>query len=289
MSDFANESWGSTDQQSGDFVTPRDLQNHLLMVFPRGYVAYMPTKFSTQNPNKTPDAICVDLVDLDGFDDAGQPGRLYRSTFFFQGQLIAALKRQINGKVLGVMELGQSKNGMNKPWVLTNAAGNPAAVERANAWFAANPDFTPSTFVERPATPPPPAAAPPQPGYGQPQGGGYQQPPQGYGASPQQQGYGQQGFQQPAYGGATQGQGGYGAPQGYPQGAPPPQQGYQQPQGGYGQPAPQQGYQQPAPQYAAVPGASIDPNELSMLQRMRLNADQQRVAQQGQYGDNPPF
>ncbi len=286
-----DDDWGRPVENSGEYARPELLAGHLLIVFPLGYVPFLLTKFTV--PGKKSDAICCDVVDLDDKDEAGNAGKIYRTSNLMQARIIQDLKPFIGRKVLGRVGKGVSKNGMNPPWVITDMSADPALMERARAWAQANPNFVKSEFVPRDeAAPPaqaqanapmPPAlqgfAQPMQQGYGQ--GYGQQQQPhyadqyhpvpaapaQGY-AQPQQQQYPADQFQQ--------------AP--YPQ-QPPPQ--YQQ--------QPQQQAQRPQPQYAPVDGSAIlTDGERSVLERMReqqnrRDLESQRQQQQAGFQDVPPF
>lgn len=267
-----SEEWGRV-VEGGEFVKPAQLNNHLVIIYPIGYIPFIQTKFSGQG-NKPSDGIAVDVVDLDDKNEQGLPGKVYRNSNFMQAQLIASLKTQIGSKVLGTIGQGVARNGMNPPWVVVDMSGDPTARERASAWLAANPNFQASPFVQR---------APVVGDSGAPAAQGYSQDPGGYYTPPQNQGY-----QQPA------------------------QQGYQQqpaqPQGGYQQGSPQNHTLDsmratnnnpappvappPAPQYVGVQG-SYQPSqeELTVLQarhQQRLLAEQE-AARQATFNDVPPF
>lgn len=277
-----SEDWGHAAEVGGEFVKPAQLNGHLVIVFPLGYIPFIPTKFSGQG-NKPSDGIAVDVVDLDDKNEFGQPGKVYRNSNFMQGHLIAALKSQIGSKVLGMISQGVAKNGMNAPWIIVDLSADPAARERGSAWIQANPDFRPSPFALREPRPEPAAQ-----GYSQPVGqfssDSRYAPDPGY----SQQGYppaGNPQFQQPVQ-----------PPQQYQQQqAPQPQYQQQpvQPQPQYHQPQ----YQQPQQQnYAPVAGSpQLDPNEMSVLQQHRAaraiaEAEAQKEAQrQASFNDVPPF
>jgi hypothetical protein len=266
-----NDDWGRPAEVGGEFVKPVQLNGHLIIVFPLGYIPFIATKFSGQS-GKPSDGIAVDVIDLDDLDDYGNPGKVYRNNSFMQSQLIASLKSQIGNKILGVMSQGTARNGMNPPWVIVDMSADPAALERGAAWKALNPNFRPSTFTPRAAAPVAPAQPPaqnyqqPNPGYSQP-GQGYQQPQSGgYQAPPQN-------YQQPV----SPPQGG-----GYQQPAAPPQ--YQQPQ--YQQPAQQQ------PAYVAAAGSpQISQEDMTVLQQHRAAraAVEAEAARQASFNDQPPF
>ena len=161
--------------EGGEFVKPAQLNGHLVIVYPIGYIPFIQTKFSGQG-NKPSDGIAVDVVDLDDKNEQGLPGKVYRNSNFMQAQMIGSLKSQIGNKVLGTIGQGVARNGMNPPWVIVDMSGDPTARERASAWLQANPNFQPSPFVQRSQAPAETTPA----GYSY-QGGqaqGYQQAPQ---------------------------------------------------------------------------------------------------------------
>lgn len=259
------EEWGRPAEIGGEFVKPAQLNGHLVIIYPLGYIPFIQTRFSGQT-NKPSDAIAVDVVDLDDKDEHGNPGKVYRNSNFMQAQLIAALKSQIGSKVLGVISQGVARNGMNAPWVVIDMSADQAARDRAQAWLAFNPNFRPSPFVPR-ENRPAPAAPAPQQGYNS----GGMTYPEMYGPPPQQP------APQPQY---SQGGG--------QQYTPPPQH------------VPQQQYQQPPqqqPQYAPVQGApALSQEDMSALQYHRAQraaaeaaANAEEARRQATYNDVPPF
>ena len=134
-------------ETTGEFMSPKQLAGHLVIVWPLGYVPFIQTKFT--RPDKPSDAICVDVVDLDAMGDDGIPGKLYRTCNWMQAQMIASLRPKIGSKLLGHVAQGLSKNGMNPPWMLNSATNDPQAMARGNAWIGAHPGYTPSEFVAR--------------------------------------------------------------------------------------------------------------------------------------------
>lgn len=158
------DEWGRSAEVGGEFIKPKDLRGHLLIVYPIGYIPHIQTRFSTAD--KKSDAVTVDVIDLDDKDEFGQPGKIYRNSNWMQSQLIVGLRPMIGRKVLGRIDMGVSRNGMNAPWVFNDALDDPTARERASAWSHAHPDFHPSTFNPyqpqpvSPAVQPPPQSAP---------------------------------------------------------------------------------------------------------------------------------
>lgn len=257
------DEWGRV-VEGGEFVKPSQLNGHLVIVYPIGYIPFIQTKFSGQS-GKPSDGIAVDVVDLDDKDEQGLPGKVYRNSNFMQAQLIGALKTQIGSKVLGVIGQGVARNGMNPPWVIVDMSGDPMARERASAWLQANPTFRPSPFIVREPMAPQPQTV--------------QGPAGHYGAPPAQQPYQQPPAQQPYQ--------------------PPAQQPYQQapaqPQPNYtlnsmASAAPAQPQQQQP--YAGVPGAAqLSQEDMTVLQhhrQQRLLAEQE-AARQATFNDTPPF
>lgn len=263
------EEWGRPAEIGGEFVKPAQLNGHLVIIYPLGYIPFIQTRFSGQT-NKPSDGIAVDVIDLDDKDEYGNPGKVYRNSNFMQAQLIAALKSQIGSKVLGVVSQGVARNGMNAPWVVIDMSGDAAARERAQAWLALNANFRPSPFVVRENRPPAPPA-PPQQGYNS----GGMTYPQMYGNAPQAP------QQQPA--------------QQFSSSQQQPQQPYVPPQQPPAQPQFQQPVQQNTPHYAPVQGsAPLTQEDMSVLQHYRAqraaaDADAQRQQQAAGFEDQPPF
>lgn len=247
--------------EGGEFVKPAQLNGHLCIVYPIGYVPFIQTRFSGQG-NKPSDGIAVDVVDLDDKNDQGLPGKVYRNSNFMQAQLIASLKSQIGSKVLGTFGQGVARNGMNPPWILIDMSGDPQARERASAWLQANPNFQPSPFVQRSQA----LGDSQQPGassnYGGGQNGSYQQQPA---------------QQSPA--------------QNYTLDSMRATNNVQPTNPGYQQPA-----QQSQPQYAGVEGAAqLSQEDMTVLQQHRAarviaEAERLKEAQrQASFQDQPPF
>src|SRR6188474_1999325 len=128
---------------------PQKLLGHLLMVWACEYIAHSPTKYS--RPDKPSDVIVVDVVDLDAEGEDGQPGFLCRRQWWRAAQIIGSLRPRLGATNPILAHMGQGVATMgNPPYVLNSATSNPQAVQRANAWLAAHPDFTPSKPYEPP-------------------------------------------------------------------------------------------------------------------------------------------
>ncbi len=69
--------------EGGEFVKPAQLNGHLVIVYPIGYIPFIQTKFSGQG-NKPSDGIAVDVVDLDDKNDQGLPGKVYQCLLLVQ-------------------------------------------------------------------------------------------------------------------------------------------------------------------------------------------------------------
>lgn len=273
---FDDDDWGHTVDSSGDFARVETLQTHLLIVFPRGYIEHHPTRFS--QPGKKSDVIVCDIVDLDAQDDHGAQGKVYRNAWLRQSQLIISLRPFIDKRVLGRINKGISRNGMNPPWVIADAVSEPGALDRARGWAQANPSFTLSPFdptrliepqgAPRPAGPPAqgwndPWASQPQsaPAYQPPAGTQqFQYPPQPPPPPPPQQPQ----YQQP-----------------YPPQQPYGQPDYQQQQPAYGPPPQQEVPRYPVPQNGA-PGQGQSTIDVMRAQRARRE-------EADPYGSDPPF
>ena len=283
---FDDDDWGPIAEGSGDYARVQQLENHLIIVFPLGYIDHHPTRFTT--PGKKSDVIVCDVIDLDDIDEHGNSGKIYRTAWWRSAQLIMHLRPMIGRRILGRIGKGIPRNGMNPPWVINDASADPAALERARGWGQAHSSFVLSTF-----TPPAVVAPSASPQYGPPpQQEQYRQPAQ---QQYQDQGYGQQQYapaqthqqqyQQPQYAPAQQqyapaqahqqqGQPNYAPPQ-------PSQQGYPQApqQNGYGQP-PSYPVQQSAP-------SQTDQLDLMRAERMRREAPPQPSNQW--QNEEPPF
>jgi hypothetical protein len=248
-----------------EYINPDQLAGTLIIVWPIQHVnPAPPTKFS--RPDKVDDAISVDVVTLEMPDDEGNP-KVYRAQLWRQSRLIQAFRQRIGqGPLLGTIGKGQATMGQ-PPWIFISLTHEAAAVEKANTWGVANPDFKPSEPREYTVPAPQPQqqyqqgygqqGPPPQQQWGQQQGAwsGQQQQPQ--------QQWGQQPTQQPPW---------HGAPQEQP---------------AWSRPAPQQQYQQQTP---PLPPQGANPAQQSILERLQQQHqnNQQQVpnpqTEQQQYG-----
>lgn len=132
------------EQTGGIRLNPKDIINHLLLVWVIDYVAHSPTQYS--RPDKPSDVIIVDAVDLDQVDADGNVGLVARKCWWRQAQLIQSLKPKIGGKdpLLVRMGKGGATMGRNAPYVLFSMTADPQCVGRAQQWLNTNPGFVPS-------------------------------------------------------------------------------------------------------------------------------------------------
>ena len=115
------------DDSGGARLYPKDIVNHLLLVWAIEYVEYSPTKFTK-------------------YDDNGEAGLLARKTWWRQGRLIGVLKPRVGkpNPILVRMTKAGAAQGQSAPFEIVSMSADPASVARANKWYAANPTFTPS-------------------------------------------------------------------------------------------------------------------------------------------------
>lgn len=128
----------------GPRLYPRDVLNHLLIVYSIDYIEHSPTRFT--KPGDRADVTVVDVIDLDLIDpDTNQPGLLARKVWWRGARLNGSLKGKVGSgtPLLARMAHGPATQGM-PPYVLNSMTQDPQAVARANGWFAANPGFKPS-------------------------------------------------------------------------------------------------------------------------------------------------
>jgi hypothetical protein len=132
------------EETGGIRLNPRDIVNHLLLIWAIDYVAHSPTQFS--RPDKPSDVIIVDAVDLDQVDENGQAGLVARKCWWRQAQLIQSLKPKVGGKdpMLVRMGRGGATMGRNAPYQLVSMTADAQCVSRATSWLMLNPGFTPS-------------------------------------------------------------------------------------------------------------------------------------------------
>lgn len=143
----ADDEWGELGV-SGDRVNPRDILNHLLIVWVVEYVAHSPTKFT--RPDKPSDVIVVDVCDLDLPDVDGYQGLLSRRVWWRQARLIGLLREKIGQRMLCKMTQGVASAGFNAPFQLVNMKADPEARARGEAWLNSHTNFVPSDPLKGP-------------------------------------------------------------------------------------------------------------------------------------------
>lgn len=141
------------EETGGIRLNPRDIVNHLLLVWVIDYVPHSPTQFT--RPDKPSDVIIVDAVDLDQVDEYGTPGLLARKCWWRQAQLIQSLRGKIGGKAPLLVRMGKggATMGRNAPYVLMSMTADQQCVRRANEWLNQNKHFVPSTPGVQPVVP----------------------------------------------------------------------------------------------------------------------------------------
>jgi len=132
------DEWGELNA-TGDRVNPRDIINHLLIVWVVEYVPHSPTKFT--RPDKPSDVIVVDVCDLDTPDADGYQGLLSRRVWWRQARIISMLRDKLGQRMLCRMTQGTASTGFNAPFQLINMKSDPEARQRGEQWLAAHPDF----------------------------------------------------------------------------------------------------------------------------------------------------
>ena len=137
-----NEDWADPTDISGDRLNPRDIIDHLLIIWPIEYVAHSPTVHS--RPDRPSDLIIVDVVDLDQPDENGFQGALYQHVWWRQSRLIAKCRDRIGQRLLCYMTKAAPKPGFNPAFELLSAKGDAEALARGEAWIKAHPNFQPS-------------------------------------------------------------------------------------------------------------------------------------------------
>lgn len=189
------------EQAERTYLSPPDMINHLLLVWPVRYEPVTVTKYPRLD-GKPSDAVYVDIVDLSVRGEDGQPGKVMRQAKWTQGRLIRDTKGAIGVGRDDPMLVQMTKDG--DAYQIIEQAHNPGSVQMAQWWLQAHPHFQPGQDAPQYA----PANSGAVPGQYEAShapvvGGWPQQPPQG----PAHHSYPQQAY-------PTQ-------PQGYP--VPPPQ------------------------------------------------------------------
>jgi hypothetical protein len=129
---------------TGTKLYPKDVINHVLMVWATEYIAHSPTAYNDgSDPKKPCDVVVVDVVDLDMVDDNGALGLVSRGTWWRQGRLIQKLRNRVGkpNPLLGRMTKGVGPNGA---FELVDLSADEKALLRARNWWAISGGHVPS-------------------------------------------------------------------------------------------------------------------------------------------------
>ncbi len=99
-----------------------DAENHLVVIDVHSHESGIVTSLGEKDAIK---ATVHDITDQETYED----------TLIFPKVLVGSLKGRIGQKVLGTLGKGVAKPGQNAPWVLFDAAGDPAAVDQATKYL----------------------------------------------------------------------------------------------------------------------------------------------------------
>lgn len=122
------------------YLNPSDMVGHLLLVWPVRYEADTVTKYPRQD-GRPSDAVYVDVVDLNLPDETNQPGKVMRAAKWTQGRLIRDTKHAVGVPRDDGMLVQMGKDG--DAYQIIDMTTNPGAVQYANNWLAAHPQFQP--------------------------------------------------------------------------------------------------------------------------------------------------
>lgn len=122
------------------YLNPSDMVGHLLLVWPVRYEADTVTKYPRQD-GRPSDAVYADIVDLNLPDDQNQPGKVMRAAKWTQGRLIRDTKHAIGAPRDDAMLVQMAKDG--DAYQIIDMTTNPGAVQYAQNWLAAHPNFHP--------------------------------------------------------------------------------------------------------------------------------------------------
>ena len=138
---------------TGTKLYPKDIINHVLMVWATDYIERSPTAYNDgSDPNKPCDVVVVDVVDLDQVDeDTGNLGLVSRGAWWRQGRLIQRLKPRVGkpNPLVGRMLKGLGPNGA---FELLDLSADEKALTRARNWWALSGGLVPSTPLNGKAT-----------------------------------------------------------------------------------------------------------------------------------------
>lgn len=132
------------DFNQGIKAYPKDVINHVLMVWATEYIEHSPTQYNDgHDPSKPCDVVVVDVVDLDMVDEDGNLGQVSRGTWWRQGRLIQKLRNRVGkpNPLLGRMIKGLGPNGA---FELIDLSADEKALQRAQSFWQRSGGFTPS-------------------------------------------------------------------------------------------------------------------------------------------------
>lgn len=128
------------DEAPRTYINPPDMIGHLLIVWPVRYEADTFTKYPRQD-GRPSDAVYADIVDLNLPDENNQPGKVMRQAKWTQGRLIRDTKHAIGASRDDGMLVQMARDG--DAYQLIDMTTNPGAVQYAEGWLAAHPNFHP--------------------------------------------------------------------------------------------------------------------------------------------------
>lgn len=148
---------------NGVYHNPKDLVDHLLLVWAVGYLENQPTRYSREG--KASDVVLVDCVDLDQPDPAtGEAGLLGRRCWWRNARLIRDLKPKIGNPAPRLVFMTRVPVDYGQPaYELVLASSDDFCRQRGIQWLKAHPDFQPSSPPGTEVRTTPVAAASPAP------------------------------------------------------------------------------------------------------------------------------
>lgn len=129
---------------TGAKLYPKDILNHVLLVWAVGYIPHSPTQYNDgSDPKKPCDVVVVDVVDLDQLNEDNELGMVARQCWWRQGKLIQRLKPRVGkpNPLIGRMGKGLGANGA---FELIDLSADEKALARAQAWWQKTGGITPS-------------------------------------------------------------------------------------------------------------------------------------------------
>lgn len=142
---FTDPEQQQQDDETVTYVNPKDMVNHLLLVWPVRYEADTFTKYPRQD-GKPSDAVFCDIVDLSLPDENGDRGKVMRACKWTQGRLIRDTKKLVGAP--DPLLVSMSKDG--EAFIIVFQHRNQAAVQMANEWESRNPGFVPGANAPAP-------------------------------------------------------------------------------------------------------------------------------------------